>query len=254
LIEDLKSLPKNAALRKVNEFIKRARTVKTHALIIGHLQDQMPMMFGKDDKQQELIENLADEFNAVRNDYNIPVGDFPNLAKMQEKLRGHNGSFRDFPAKSKNKVARLDAALSKDIPDLIASIPGMTEQRPEAAGGSNPFDNPETSIQLNQMQPESRAKYEEDFANLQLQHSEMSGQPTTCLAGGLVAPHFQKKFPAVQREMLAKIWNLSDIDKDGSLDVDEFCIGMHLCAYLAANGVNVLPTTLPLTLVPAHKY
>jgi len=254
LIEDLKSLPKNAALRKVNEFIKRARTVKTHALIIGHLQDQMPMMFGKEDKQQELIDNLADEFNAVRNEYNIPVGDFPNLQKMQEKLRGFNGSFRDFPAKSKNKVARLEAALLKDIPALIASIPGMTEAKPEAASGSNPFANPESSIQLNQMQPENRSRYEEDFANLQLQHSEMSGEPTTSLSGGVVAPHFQKKFEAVQREMLAKIWTLSDIDKDGNLDVDEFCIGMHLCAYLSSNGANVLPTTLPLTLVPAHKY
>lgn len=30
-------------------------------------------------------------------------------------------------------------------------------------------------------------------------------------------------------ETLGKVWNLSDIDQDGYLDVDEFAVAMHLC-------------------------
>lgn len=257
LIEDLKSLPKNAALRKVNEFIKRVRMARTHALIIGHLQNEMPMMFGKEDKQQELIDNLADEFNTVRCEYGIPVGDFPNLAKMQDKLRGIGYSFRDLPSKSKNKVARLEEALDYNIPTLIAQIPGMRESEAPAQN-SNPFDKtPEAAaIELNQIDPTQRAQYEIDFATLQATHADMSadGVPGKGLTGTVVAPHFQKTFEGVPRDSLSKIWNLSDIDKDGQLDVEEFCIGMHLCAFVSANPMVEIPGTLPLTLLPSSKY
>ena len=49
-------MPKNAAVRKINELVKRARLAKVHAYIISHLRDEMPSMFGKNKKQQELID------------------------------------------------------------------------------------------------------------------------------------------------------------------------------------------------------
>ncbi|KAG0165277.1 endocytosis defective- protein [Apophysomyces sp. BC1034] len=50
---------------------------------------------------------------------------------------------------------------------------------------------------------------------------------------------------------LERIWDLSDIDKDGSLDFEEFCIAMHL-TFACINGVEA-PTVLPPTLIPATK-
>ena len=111
----------------MNELIKRVRNGRTHAMIIGHLQEEMPMMFGKEDKQAELIDNLADEFNKVRLTFNIPAGDFPNLQKMQEKLRGYNGSFNDFPKSSKSKILRVEEALNVDIPELIRQVSGIDQ-------------------------------------------------------------------------------------------------------------------------------
>jgi hypothetical protein len=45
--------------------------------------------------------------------------------------------------------------------------------------------------------------------------------------------------------------DLSDIDKDGSLDLEEFCIAMHL-TFNCING-NEAPISLPPSLIPANK-
>ncbi|KAI8881242.1 hypothetical protein K501DRAFT_334879 [Backusella circina FSU 941] len=50
---------------------------------------------------------------------------------------------------------------------------------------------------------------------------------------------------------LERIWDLSDIDKDGNLDFDEFCIAMHL-TYDCINGAET-PMYLPSSLVPVSK-
>lgn len=58
LFKEMQSLPRNSALRKLNDLIKRARLAKVHAYIIGELQRQMPTIFGKTNKKKDLIKNL----------------------------------------------------------------------------------------------------------------------------------------------------------------------------------------------------
>jgi len=50
---------------------------------------------------------------------------------------------------------------------------------------------------------------------------------------------------------LEKIWDLSDMDKDGQLDFDEFCVAMHL-TYDSLNGGEP-PQSLPAQLIPNSK-
>ncbi|XP_033635342.1 intersectin-1-like [Asterias rubens] len=52
----------------------------------------------------------------------------------------------------------------------------------------------------------------------------------------------------LQQGILAQIWSLSDIDNDGRLTQDEFCVSMHL-ADMAKAG-QILPASLPNHLVP----
>ena len=47
LLRDLANLPKFSTVRKINELVKRARMLKVHCLIMGHLKKQMPSLFGK---------------------------------------------------------------------------------------------------------------------------------------------------------------------------------------------------------------
>jgi EH domain-containing protein 1 len=51
-------LPRQSAVRKINELVKRIRKVKTLAYIIGHLKAEMPALVGKDKKQKKLINDL----------------------------------------------------------------------------------------------------------------------------------------------------------------------------------------------------
>lgn len=55
----------------------------------------------------------------------------------------------------------------------------------------------------------------------------------------------------LQNSVLSKIWKLSDVDKDGKLDSDEFALAMHLIN-IKLDG-NDLPTELPDHLVPPSK-
>ncbi|EDV24906.1 uncharacterized protein TRIADDRAFT_25536, partial [Trichoplax adhaerens] len=51
------------------------------------------------------------------------------------------------------------------------------------------------------------------------------------------------------QQILIQIWNLSDIDNDGRLTGEEFCLALYLCD-LAKDGVS-MPESLPPALVPA---
>jgi GTPase SAR1 family protein len=92
LLNDLQNLPRNSAVRKVNELVKRTRLAKAHAYVLGHLRDQMPAVFGKDAKKAELIQNLGEEFKKVMRMYRIPPGDFPEIDKMKLHLNDYDFS------------------------------------------------------------------------------------------------------------------------------------------------------------------
>ncbi|XP_054880111.1 epidermal growth factor receptor substrate 15-like 1 isoform X3 [Poeciliopsis prolifica] len=52
-------------------------------------------------------------------------------------------------------------------------------------------------------------------------------------------------------DVLGKVWDLSDIDKDGHLDKDEFAVAMHL-VYRALEK-EAIPVLLPSSLIPPSK-
>ncbi|XP_072524776.1 epidermal growth factor receptor substrate 15-like 1 isoform X2 [Salminus brasiliensis] len=53
-------------------------------------------------------------------------------------------------------------------------------------------------------------------------------------------------------DVLGKIWDLSDIDKDGHLDKDEFAVAMHLV--YRAREKEPIPSILPSSLIPPSKH
>ena len=55
----------------------------------------------------------------------------------------------------------------------------------------------------------------------------------------------------VPSDLLRKIWQLGDIDKDGALDASEFAVTMYLVESVLAK--RPLPPKLPMTLCPPEK-
>lgn len=88
LLRDLAALPRMGAVRKINDIVKRIRQVRTHAVILDYLRNQMPSMFGKEKKKKELLEELEKGlvFRTVMKQYNISVGDFPDLHKFKRDI------------------------------------------------------------------------------------------------------------------------------------------------------------------------
>ena len=87
LLRDLGSLPRLGAVRKINDVVKRIREIRTHAVLLDYLRNQMPSMFGKEKKKQELLNDLPNVFRTVMKLNNLSVGDFPDLNKFKSEER-----------------------------------------------------------------------------------------------------------------------------------------------------------------------
>ncbi|KAL3315422.1 Dynamin [Cichlidogyrus casuarinus] len=121
LFNDLNTLPSNATLRKLNDFIRRARLAKVHAHIISRLRGEMPSMFGKEKKKKALIDSLPDVFNQISRDQGVSIGDFPKVDKMRMILEDQD--FTTFHSLKEKLLSDLDKMLSTDIPKLMQMIP-----------------------------------------------------------------------------------------------------------------------------------
>ena len=55
---------------------------------------------------------------------------------------------------------------------------------------------------------------------------------------------------AAAAQLLKIVWDLSDIDKDGALDADEFAVAMYIIDQYQAGTWTEFPATLPSDVVP----
>lgn len=236
LLKDLKNLPRQSAMRKVNELVKRARLARVHAFTIEHLRRELPSFFGKASKQAKLIENISEEFTKVQKMYNLPEGDFPEVEHFQECLRQIDLS--TFPKLSSRQMANLDEALSVDLPALMSLFPQDYKVFEEGMS-KNPFNldllatiNP-ADPQIWVIKAEDRRRYHQIFQNISI---SMDGK-----LSGTQAKNFLSESKLPESD-LALVWKLSDSDKDGSLTEQEFSVAMHL-VHLRLHGID-LPESL----------
>ncbi|XP_076666918.1 EH domain-containing protein 3-like [Andrena cerasifolii] len=256
LFKDMQSLPRNTALRKLNDLIKRARLAKVHAYIISALRKDMPSVFGKDAKKKELIKNLGQIYDQIQRERQISPGDFPDLKKMQECLAHHD--FTKFNTLKPKLLEVVDKMLADDIAKLMAMIPHEeigTASESLVKGGAfegvedqvSPFGYKRgEGIDAGAGEPEwivnkKRHKYDTTFNELDPCDGKITGAAAK-------SEMMKSKLP---NSVLGKIWNLSDIDGDGFLDSDEFALAMHLIS-VKLQGHD-LPAQLPDHLVPPSK-
>lgn len=54
-----------------------------HAYIVSYLKKEMPSLFGREKKKEELIIRLPEIYTILQREHHISPGDFPNVTKMQ---------------------------------------------------------------------------------------------------------------------------------------------------------------------------
>ncbi|KAA8490888.1 EH domain-containing protein 1 [Porphyridium purpureum] len=255
LLSDLRALPRNAAVRKVNELIKRARLAKVHALLINHLRAKMPMLWGSKEKQKKLAGRLEEEYLKVQREHNLALGDFPNPEKFRAGLSVHNLS--DFPKLSNRQMDVMEGGLSKDIPkimmELQESSDAIDDFETDMIGSvrledkSNPFAATldYASREAWVVDSNSKAKWDNLFYSL-----SPTGNPKV-LSGTQARGVMLNS--GLASDTLRKIWDLSDIDQDGVLDADEFALAMHLISMARNMGGASVPDELPLSHIPPSK-
>ncbi|XP_040268694.1 EH domain-containing protein 4 [Bufo bufo] len=254
LFRDIRGLPRNAALRKLNDLIKRARLAKVHAYIISHLKKEMPAMFGKEAKKKELISKLPEIFLQIQREHQISPGDFPEVKKMQQQLEMYD--FSKFHVLKPKLIDGVDNMLANKISPLMSLIREEENSMPTQMvhGGAfegtmeGPFGQGygegagEGAGEEEWVVAKDKPIYDELFYTLSPINGKISGVNAK-------KEMVNSKLP---NSVLGKIWKLADYDMDGMLDEEEFALAKHLIK-IKLEGFE-LPSELPPHLVPpSHR-
>uniref|UniRef100_W5NA35 EH-domain containing 2b n=1 Tax=Lepisosteus oculatus TaxID=7918 RepID=W5NA35_LEPOC len=264
LFADIQNLPRNAALRKLNDLVKRARLVRvSHGPArSGRSGGEETAGEGRQGKTGLISQFIAVFVLILSLTLQCVLGDFPDCAKMQEQLMAHD--FTKFKPLKPSLMAALDELLTSDIAKLMPLLRQEELEgggQPGVQGGAflgtrgGPFfeGDPFACIEglgdgeLGEEEEEDwvvtkdKPKYDEIFYTLSPSEGKLSG---TKAKGWMVST----KLP---NSVLGRIWKLSDVDRDGMLDHEEFALASHLIeAKLEGHG---LPPELPRHLVPPSK-
>uniref|UniRef100_A0A8C6WSB8 EH domain containing 4 n=2 Tax=Neogobius melanostomus TaxID=47308 RepID=A0A8C6WSB8_9GOBI len=250
LFRDIQSLPRNAALRKLNDLIKRARLAKVQAYIISYLKKEMPTLFGREKKKEELILRLPEIYAILQREHHISPGDFPNVAKMQDQLQHYD--FSKFPSMKIKLIESVDKMLTTKIAVLMAMIQEEESKAPPANVQGGAFQGSQEgpfgygygegisagADHENWIVSRDKHRYDELFFSLMPVNGKISG----------VNAKKEMMNSRLPNTVLGKIWKLADCDNDGMLDDEEFALAQYLIQ-VKLEGYE-LPVQLPAHLVP----
>ncbi|KAJ2590980.1 hypothetical protein H4R99_006919 [Coemansia sp. RSA 1722] len=261
LLRDLRSIPKNAALRRVNEIVKRARQARVHAHIIGYLRSELPSMFGKNKKAKAMLDDLPAEFRKIQVRYNLPPGDFPNPEAFKSDLEAFK--IADFNKFNQKLITSADDALAIDFPRLMQKFPsdsrrsadiGLPESASDGEGGGKALYTPIPGSGSASAAPQ--VPYPPPYSALSAASSSSSRNPFgddtssgnpgmlryKTLFDGACDPKSRVMSAQAARDVLSdtglahdllrEVWNAADWDNRGELDQVQFEVAMRMCERL----------------------
>ncbi|VWU52279.1 EH domain-containing protein [Hepatocystis sp. ex Piliocolobus tephrosceles] len=256
LYKELSKIPRNSTMIRLNDFIKRCRTLKVHIYLLTYLKKKLPYFVRKKYMKSKLLKSLDKTYEEVAKEYNLPLGDFPVVQFMSEKLNDIDWS--RIPKLDKKKIDKINKVLNVHIPQLLEMLPRESFQNENVNFGKQtgtivennltPFleltsgEIPLWAKQKYLSSPIDTSKYSEDFYRL---GPNEDGK----ISGELAKPDLTKcKLPST---VLHRIWNLADITKDGYLDLFEYSLARHFIE-MKKEGFN-LPSRVPDAIINSHQ-
>ncbi|CAG2164159.1 unnamed protein product [Oppiella nova] len=151
-----------------------------------------------------------------------------------EKSYGYRDkSWSEFKDKTEDKPKNW-----ADFEESHYLLAGEDEEEEEERKSDIRSDD-EDSADIFAISDEQRVYYSNQFQTLE---PNLNG----IITGNKAKDFFEKSCLPIQE--LSQIWLLSDVDKDGALTLNEFCIAMHLVV-LRRNNID-LPSRLPTNMLP----
>eukprot|EP00854_Cymbomonas_tetramitiformis_P007578 gene7578-9025_t len=148
LVDELKNLPTVAekakeegageAVQTIDKFVRRARMLKTHVLILSHLRGKLPMagLVGRANAmtQKKILDHLDIEFQILAKKEGLDLSSFPKAESYKEVLlNGQYDDWSQFPKLTRTQMETLEAVLEVDIPHLLNYFAA------EVSGAPDPF-------------------------------------------------------------------------------------------------------------------
>uniref|UniRef100_A0A3B4ZFI8 EH domain-containing protein 4-like n=1 Tax=Stegastes partitus TaxID=144197 RepID=A0A3B4ZFI8_9TELE len=226
LFRDIQSLPRNAALRKLNDLIKRARLAK-----VGQRSHGVFGILGKS--------------------WNVCLTLKPDPADMLQHY-----DFSKFPSLKMKLIESVDKMLATKIAVLMSMIREEESKAPPAMVSGGAFEGSQDgpfgqgygegisagADAEDWIVSRDKHRYDEIFYTLMPVNGKITG----------VNAKKEMMNSRLPNTVLGKIWKLADCDRDGMLDDEEFALAQHLIK-IKLEGYE-LPTELPDHLVPpAHR-
>jgi EH domain-containing protein 1 len=195
----------------------------------------MPVMFWKQSTQHKLIDDLPSIYKLLSSKHSIDPLDLPPIEPMRERLAKLD--FATLPKLKEHDISLIDEVINLIIPGIWASLTSSSnspDQRVVTAELRATSDSIDPRVASWLSTPPNLADFISDF--------ELLGPgPLGKVSGAAVKREFLKS--RLPSSSLYKIWKLSDIDGDGSLDLYEYSLARQLIA-MCLEGLD-LPTQLP---------
>jgi len=129
VMKELRDLPRNSLLRKINAFVARVRRVRAHLAVMTHIKSQLPRLIwamGAEVRMRRfVIDHLPQLWADAQRLRGLSSGDMPSLEDFRRKLDSFNG-LAQLPAWDAKDFDRLDRIISVDVPALISRVGGVS--------------------------------------------------------------------------------------------------------------------------------
>ncbi|KAJ1673314.1 hypothetical protein EV182_005480, partial [Spiromyces aspiralis] len=246
LLVDMRLIPKNAAIRRLNEIVKRTRQAMVHAYICGYIRSQLPTFGSKEKKLKSIMDDLDAHFTKIQHMYNLAQGDFPDAAAFKHNCQYFKA--KEFPKMDISLINAAKDALNNDFPRLMRQFPSTARWTE-----SNFGETYEGQQQQQQALPAysaltklgQRTNVHNPFTNGTVPSGERRYQreffaavdPATGMVAGTSAGEQMTQRWGLDNRVMAEIWDCVDWRGDGKLDAVQFEAAMRMCEEVHDNGL-----------------
>lgn len=120
LHELLEIIPQQARDKKIASLIQRAKEVLVHALIVGGIRADLPVLFGKSKAKKKAAEQLPRRYELIGASYKMNHRDFPPVQAYRSFLERYDVA--KFPSLQKPEKAGLIRGIQELIDTILPSM------------------------------------------------------------------------------------------------------------------------------------